>query len=179
MATIRLGSGITDISGGFSGVYFHRDRFGLHCCKKPRSVYRRSAAQQKQRNAFMKARTYSKDQRTLSYLIYRALNGLPFIFDAIVTGNPTPDCKGTYELAGTYNDKDYYKRSDSAYWIWYYPPEDSWAISDALGSWVNFLWNRYKTIRGTYNPAGNASGNPIVKLEIHSQPPPSYNPPGL
>ena len=76
MALIKTGAGITDIRGGLGGVYFHRDRFGLHSATKPRKIYRRSAAQDAQRKAFTKARAFSTVPRTVSYNIYRALNGL-------------------------------------------------------------------------------------------------------
>ncbi|GAI57428.1 unnamed protein product [marine sediment metagenome] len=77
MALIRAGGGVTDIRGGFGGVYFTRDKSGLHCTAKPRRVRQRTANQNKQRAAFSKARTYSTDNRVVSYNIYRALNGLP------------------------------------------------------------------------------------------------------
>lgn len=77
MTLIKTGGGVTDIRGGFGGVYFHRDKSGLHSSSKPRTVHRRSAAQKKQRAAFIKARAYSKDERVVSYNIYRALNDLP------------------------------------------------------------------------------------------------------
>jgi len=77
MATIKLCLPITDIRGGFGGVYFHRDKSGLHCFSKPRNIHRRSTAQNVQRNAFLKARAYNKDPRFMSYNIYRILNGLP------------------------------------------------------------------------------------------------------
>ena len=77
MATVRLGGGITDIRGGIGGVYFHRDKSGIHCCAKPRNIHRRTAAQDKQRKAFTQARAFCKDERCVSYNIYRALNSLP------------------------------------------------------------------------------------------------------
>lgn len=77
MAVIKTGSGLVDIRGRFGGVYFHRDRSGLHASAGPRNIKRCSAAQKIQRNAFTKARAYSHDERTLSYNIYRALAGLP------------------------------------------------------------------------------------------------------
>lgn len=76
MALIKTGGGIVDIKGGFGGVYFHRDKSGLHSCSKPRKIHRRSAAQDTQRAAFTKSRAYSTDPRTVSYNIYRVLNGL-------------------------------------------------------------------------------------------------------
>lgn len=76
MALIKCGQGIVDIRGGLGGVYFSRDRSGLHISSKPRTVKRRTEAQDKQRKAFTKARSFSTDPRTVSYNIYRALNGL-------------------------------------------------------------------------------------------------------
>lgn len=77
MCLIKTGGGVTDIRGGFGGVYFHRDKAGLHVARKPRNIHRRSTDQDKQRKAFAAARRYSKDNRTVSYLMYRYLTGLP------------------------------------------------------------------------------------------------------
>lgn len=77
MALVRCGNGLTDIRGSISGVYFHRDKSGLHCSTRPRIIYRKSLDQKVQRNAFIAARTLSTDNRTVSYLMYRYLNGLP------------------------------------------------------------------------------------------------------
>jgi len=77
MALVKCGNGITDIRGGCGGVYFTRDRSGLHVSAKPRIIQQRSPAQIKQRNAFISARQFSTDERTVSYNIYRALNNLP------------------------------------------------------------------------------------------------------
>lgn len=77
MTLVKTGGGVTDIRGGFGGVYFTRDKSGLHCSSKPRRVHQITDAQRKQRNAFIKARTFSRDPRTVSYNIYRALNDLP------------------------------------------------------------------------------------------------------
>lgn len=76
MALIKTGGGVTDIRGGFGGTYFTRDKSGLHQSAKPRRVTQRTTAQSKQRNAFTKARVFSKTNRTVSYNIYRALNNL-------------------------------------------------------------------------------------------------------
>lgn len=76
MTLIRIGQGVTDIRGGFGGVYFTRDKSGLHCTAKPRRVKQRTTAQNKQRSAFTRARAFSKINRTVSYNIYRALNDL-------------------------------------------------------------------------------------------------------
>lgn len=77
MTLVKTGDGVIDLRGGFGGVYFHRDKSGLHSSSMPRKVRRRSAAQKLQRDAFVAARAYSTDPRTVSYNIYRALNGLP------------------------------------------------------------------------------------------------------
>ncbi len=76
MALLKTGGGITDIRGGFGGVYFTRDNSGLHCTSKPRRVSQRTSAQNTQRNAFTRARAFSKVNRVVSYNIYRALNNL-------------------------------------------------------------------------------------------------------
>lgn len=85
MALCRVGQGITDIRGKVGGVYFHRDRSGLHVARRPRVIRRRSPDQDKQRKAFVKARTFCKIEnspdrgkkwlnRCVSFNIYRALN---------------------------------------------------------------------------------------------------------
>jgi len=76
MALLKTGGGITDIRRGFGGVYFTRDKTGLHSAAKPRNIHRATAAQRKQRGAFSKARSFSKVNRIVSYNIYRALNNL-------------------------------------------------------------------------------------------------------
>lgn len=77
MALIRCGQGVTDIRGGLGGVYFSRDKFGLHILPKPRRVHQRTEHQDRKRNAFAKARSFSQDNRTVSWNILRAYWGLP------------------------------------------------------------------------------------------------------
>jgi len=178
MTLIRTGGGVTDIRGSLGGVYFTRDKSGLHSCSKPRTVRQQSAAQKKQRDAFSKARTYTKDPRWVSYYIYRALNGLPFIFDAIVTGNPDPDCTGKYELAGVYNGKDYYEQTDSTRFIWWDSANQRWYITIALGSGRPSGWWRTPVIKGTYEPSFHVAGNPVVALSL-TPPPVNYQIPKL
>ncbi len=84
MALIKPGGGITDIRGKLGGVYFHRDKSGLHSSRRPRKIRRQTAAQLKQKSAFRKARAYSTDNRVVSYNIFRALNNLPM-------AQPPPD----------------------------------------------------------------------------------------
>lgn len=87
MSLVRTGGGVTDIRGGFGGVYFTRDRSGLHSTAKPRRVRQQTAAQRKQRGGFIAARGYCRAEmsadkprdwlnRCVSFNIYRALNGL-------------------------------------------------------------------------------------------------------
>ncbi|MBA7655555.1 hypothetical protein ES703_63461 [subsurface metagenome] len=181
MTLVRTGGGVTNILGPFGGVYFTRDNSGLHCSSKPRRVHQQTTAQKLQRDAFIKARAaclaaastvIPKNQlnRWVSYYMYRAMNGLPFIFDAIVTGDPVPDCTGTYELGGTYDGKNYYKRKDSAYYLWYRSEVDYWVLDDGFIDHPVYIWRHKSTLEGTYVPLHPATGNPIVKIEL--RPPP-------
>lgn len=77
MALVKTDNIISDIRGGLGGIYFSRDRFGLHCCAKPRVIQRRTPGQDAQRKAFSAARSFSQINRTVSYLMYRHLTGLP------------------------------------------------------------------------------------------------------
>lgn len=189
MSLIRTGGGLTDIRGGFGGVYFTRDKSGLHCTAKPRRVHQLTAAQRKQRNAFIAARAAclaeaptvipeNQLNRWVSYYIYRCLNNLPFIFDAIVAGDPRPDCTGKYNLAGTHNGKDYYKRTDSAYFIWW---DDAvhWYISDTLDVIVGGAWElESPTIEGEYDRVFGTTGTAFVALQL-TPPPIDYQIPKL
>lgn len=76
MALIRTTTGIIDISGSMAGNTFAKDRYGHHIRAKARRVRQRTQAQLTQRRAFIRARNYSKDNRIVSYNIYRALNNL-------------------------------------------------------------------------------------------------------
>ncbi|MCK5616728.1 hypothetical protein KAR91_83475 [Candidatus Pacearchaeota archaeon] len=87
MSLIKTGGGVTDIRGGFGGVYFTRDKSGLHSSAKPRRVHQRTEAQGKQRGGFIAAQGYCRVEmsadkpknwliRCVSFNIYRAINGL-------------------------------------------------------------------------------------------------------
>lgn len=76
MSLVKYGDGVIEITGTIGGQHFKRDRSGSHCCRIQRRVRAKTAAQTKQRNAFIRARAFSTDNRVVSYNIYRALNGL-------------------------------------------------------------------------------------------------------
>lgn len=76
MALCKTGTGVTDIRGGIGGVYFTRDKSGLHCSAKPRRVKQRTISQDAQRRLFVQARNFSTDPRVVSYNIYRLYLGL-------------------------------------------------------------------------------------------------------
>jgi len=81
-----------------------------------------------------------------------------------ITGNPSPNCKGDYNLAGTYDDKPYYTRIDSGFSIWWDNLWQMWLITVVAGSKSNVLWYRDSwNIVGSYNSLCG-SGNPIVAL---------------
>lgn len=178
MALAKTGGGVTDIRGGFGGVYFTRDRSGLHSSAKPRRVHQQTAAQRKQRNAFIAARTLSKDNRTVSYLMYRHMNDLPIAPHCDVTGNPVPDCTGRYILAGQHNGKDYYRREDSAWFIWWYPfGVDEWWISVALDNADAGWYRASPDMLGAYT-AFHAGGVPVFAKTTY-EPPADYQIPKL
>lgn len=189
MSLIKTGGGVTDIRGGFGGVYFTRDKSGLHSSAKPRKIYRRSAAQDLQRNAFIKARTFCRNElftdkpkdwlnRCVSYNIYRALNNLYVGFFATVTGDTIPDCTGTYFLRGQHNGKDYYQREDGFYFIWWWPGL-GWYISIGLGTEGDAFWVRLDPeTQGEYDTGGTAIGKPTVALSS-TEPPADYQIPKL
>lgn len=171
MAIVKTGQGVVDIRGSFGGVYFTRDKSGLHQSAKPRTIHRLSAKQRIQRNAFRKARAYTKDPRWVSYYIYRALNNLPFVFDTKVTGDPDPNCNGTYVVEGQHNGLDYYRHTAGTWFIWW-DGAMSWVISQELGVLGPASWFRIDTnIVGPYLWGGGAAGTPTVGL--HLQPPPA------
>lgn len=178
MSLVKYGGGVTGIQGTFAGQHFKRDRFGSHICRMQRRVRSKSTAQTKQRNAFTKARTYTKDPRWVSYYIYRALNNLPFLFDAIVTGDPAPECTGKYILIDKYNEKDLYQRTDGVWYIFYKTETNKWYIGFKEGGVFYGQWIGNASIEGVYEGLKPIYGRAIVTLQV--QPPPlDYNPPHL
>ncbi len=106
------------------------------------------------------------------------MNGLPIQYDAIVTGDMFPDCRGKYILTGTYNDYNYYRRADGAFYIWHSPIEPNWQITTDLGDFTVYVWRHRIDVTGTYEPIINTFGEPVVKLE-RRPPPTDYQIPKL
>jgi hypothetical protein len=170
MALIRTGPEISDIRGKLGGVCFTRDRSGLHCSASPRHIYRRTPAQSIQRSAFSRARSVAKTNRHVSYLIYLALNNMPFLYDAFVTGYSDPYCLGKFVIAGTYFGTVFYRHVSLQWDLWYIESLDWWVISHEVDVFAYPYWLNVNGIEGRYWAGPQASGVPIVKLEI--QPPP-------
>lgn len=178
MPLIKTAQGVESITGSVAGNVFTADSTGKHVRANPRRVQRCSSAQKRQRDAFRKARKYSTDNRTVSYLIYLTLNGLPFILDAIVTGDPDPDCRGRYLLSESKSGGKYlYHRTDNAWFIFYVADLDRWYIGDDIEA-PSIFWWRLTTIKGKYGHTKPEWGNPFVSLAVQP-PPPDYNPPNL
>ncbi|MBA7611623.1 hypothetical protein ES703_18851 [subsurface metagenome] len=189
MTLVKTGGGVTDIRGPEGGVYFTRDKSGLHCSSKPRRVHQITDAQRKQRNAFIKARAaclataptvIPKNQlnRWVSYYIYLALNNIPFTFDITATGTPVPDCTGIYIKVGEIFGQNYYSRTDGAYFIWCKVPPDLWVLSVLLGIYGEAFWATLTGFTSYYYPYNEATGSVRISLELQP-PPPDYQIPKL
>lgn len=178
MSLVRFGQGVVDIRGALGGVHFKRDKSGAHCSARARRVKTRSAAQTAQRNAFSKARRYTKDPRWVSYYIYLALNNIPFPFDTIVTGDLSPDATGNYYEDGMYLGKLSYRRADGAWFIWWEPTPPRWYISPLKGWYgVPCWWRADPNITGDYTPQGG-TGTATVTISL-APPPTDYQIPHL
>jgi len=72
-----------------------------------------------------------------------------------ITGELTPDATCNYYVAGKYSEKDYYRRGDGAWFIWWH--YDKWWITTVLGGMPPFgKWFRYDSnIVGDYTPVGS------------------------
>ena len=170
MALIKTGQGIIDIRGSMGGVTFARDKTGLHIRSKPRRVHQRTSAQNVQRNTFTKIRAYTRDNRWVSYYIYRLLNNLPLIFELTATGNPVPNCKGIYLLGGVEFEQNWYHRADNTWFLWNKVPNYVWYISTVRGVGGTHYWYTTNGLISTYNAYGEAEGD--VKISLELQPPP-------
>ncbi|MBA7606366.1 hypothetical protein ES703_13514 [subsurface metagenome] len=171
MPLVIYGDGVVEIRGTFAGQHFKRDRSGNHFCSMQRRVHSRSSAQAKQRKAFSKARAHTKDPRWVSWYIYQALNDLPFVFDAIVTGDPDPDCTGRYIIIGKYNEKDLYQRTDGTWYIFYETESSKWYIGFEEREVFYGMWIGDTTIKGRYEGLKPVYKQAYVTLRV--QPPPA------
>lgn len=70
--------------------------------------------------------------------------------DLLLTGAITPDANGLYVEAGVYDEQPYYRRGDSAWFIWS-PYGAGYYLSSVLGSTPDEYW--YKEVES--NPVGN------------------------
>lgn len=79
----------------------------------------------------------------------------------IVTGTLSPDATGEYVFYGQYGGKDYYRRPDGAYFVFW--DADGWVISELLGFSTSNYWLRMGTsLFGTYDAQGDYEGTATV-----------------
>ncbi len=77
-------------------------------------------------------------------------------------GPLSPDATCNYVQTGEYNGKDYARRLDGAYFIWW-NGIDGWVISAELGNPAPHGWHRfYPDIEGLYVAVPPASGDATV-----------------
>jgi hypothetical protein len=89
----------------------------------------------------------------------------PPVPDYVATGNPSPDCKGNYFLAGIYNGQPYYNRADGLFLIWREPLLNTWYITKILGEELPYCWTHIDiSILGIYVPLPPATGTATVSL---------------
>jgi len=78
-----------------------------------------------------------------------------------VTGTLEPDATCNYIEAGINDGKPYYRRLDSAFFIWWSAGFESWTISKNLCEEGEAFWFRMNPeITGVYGAGGAASGIP-------------------
>lgn len=85
-----------------------------------------------------------------------------------VTGTLVPDATCNYFYAGIFDGRDYLRRADGNYFIWWSPGSFSWFISAVLGIPGANAWQRVnRGIVGAYNPLGAATGVATVQVGVH------------
>ena len=90
-------------------------------------------------------------------------NAVPPTPDLIVSGEITPNSTGNYYYAGMYGGEQYYKRADSAYYIFWQSEIESYLIHHDLGSDVEpYHYSTTGELIGSYEPVGEATGTAIV-----------------
>ena len=91
----------------------------------------------------------------------------------IITGNPSPDCKGDYSVAGTWDGKNYYVRADNAYFIRWKASFGIWIISNLMiDGWGDYAWaGQSSNIIGTYvAQTMGAEGFTVVSVFVSKVP---------
>lgn len=85
-----------------------------------------------------------------------------------VTGTLTPDATCNYEYFGEYEGKQYFRREDGNYFLWWKPLDSSWNISELLGDEGVESWKLIDPCpAGVYTPQGTATGDATVILGEH------------
>lgn len=80
-----------------------------------------------------------------------------------ITGTLVPNVTGVYPPVDWHNDKNYFRRTDEAWFIWW-DGVDTWNISEVLGVQGDAYWIRTSpAIEGEYVPQGTAAGTPTVE----------------
>jgi len=82
--------------------------------------------------------------------------------DYNVSGDIAPNAKGNYFVAGMFNEQPYYRRQDSAWFIWWHEFPPFWVISSELAVFGPSYWQKDGPITGSYTPAGTATGTALV-----------------
>ena len=76
-----------------------------------------------------------------------------------------PDCSGNYFSAGTYNGRTYYRRTDDAFFIWWYSTMSWYILSTVLGNPNPPNWNSVGDhLLSEYDPSSPYEGYPVVEL---------------
>lgn len=79
-----------------------------------------------------------------------------------------PDATCDYAFTGVINGKDYFRRLDGSYFIWWSVGDTAWIISAVLDVKGASWWERVDPdIVGAYTNAGTATGVATVQLGTH------------
>lgn len=79
----------------------------------------------------------------------------------------SPDATCNYVQAGEYNGRDYARRLDGAYFLWYHL-SGNWHITNILGDMGDSWWTRFfDTPLGNYTAQGEATGEATVAAGEH------------
>ncbi|MFA5761808.1 MAG: hypothetical protein WC877_08635 [Dehalococcoidales bacterium] len=78
-----------------------------------------------------------------------------------ITGQCDPDIAGSYAVAGQHNGKDYYRRLDGDYYIYWVPEDDRWYIEDALQGGYPPFERIDASPFGEYEPGTLGEGTPV------------------